>query len=107
MSENSLSTVTEDQLSGPREMVSLQLDRNQLNCIDHRILSPSWETSLEVFTLNGNNLNTLEELPIGRMNKLRVLFVSRFILNTVVNYSDLNLEGWEIIPGTVTVGCAG
>lgn len=71
MSENYLSVLTDDQLRGPEIMHNLQLDRNQLTCLDSGVISNDWASTLEIFTLNSNSFNTLSEF--APMPNLRVL----------------------------------
>lgn len=72
MSENYLSILTDEQLQGPKSMHNLQLDKNQLTCLDTHIFS-NW-SELEILTLNGNSLTTLGDFGVS-MPKLRVLLV--------------------------------
>ncbi|KAK6765982.1 hypothetical protein RB195_025724 [Necator americanus] len=62
LSENFLTAITDDQLQGPKSMHNLQLDRNSLVCLETSVIS-TWN-SLEIFTLNGNNLTTLGEIEM-------------------------------------------
>lgn len=71
MSENYLSVITDDQLRGPKSIHNLQLDRNQLTCLDTSFISNEWSHSLEILTLNSNSFNTLSK--IEHMPNLRVL----------------------------------
>lgn len=52
LSENGLWSLSADQLAGPAELVSLQLDRNHLQCVDPLALS-QWPT-LESLSLASN-----------------------------------------------------
>lgn len=70
LSENFLSILTDEQLQGPKNMHNLQLDNNQLTCLDTHVFS-NW-SRLEILTLNGNNLNTLADFGVPMPN-LRVL----------------------------------
>jgi len=60
LAENYLTSLGEELLEGPKDMVSLQLDHNRLRCMDSRQIA-SW-TKMETLTLNSNNLGTLGDL---------------------------------------------
>lgn len=52
LSENNLWALSTEQLAGPEQLASLQLDHNQLHCLDSLALS-RW-SQLETLSLNGN-----------------------------------------------------
>lgn len=49
-------------------MKNLQLDRNQLSCLDTNILT-TWK-ELEILTLNGNKLNTMNQIDLANLRVL-------------------------------------
>ncbi|TMS36256.1 hypothetical protein L596_003465 [Steinernema carpocapsae] len=69
LSENHLTAITDEQLQGPKSVRSLQLEKNQLTCMDSHTIS-HW-TEMEILSLHGNSLNTLNELDF--MPNLRIL----------------------------------
>uniref|UniRef100_A0A915N6E6 Uncharacterized protein n=1 Tax=Meloidogyne javanica TaxID=6303 RepID=A0A915N6E6_MELJA len=65
LSQNELWTISTEQIIGPTELVTLNLDRNQLHCLDS--LSLNHWPSLEQLTLSSN------ELDLASLPKLRTL----------------------------------
>ncbi|GMR30900.1 hypothetical protein PMAYCL1PPCAC_01095, partial [Pristionchus mayeri] len=72
LSHNQLSSISEEHLKGPRAVRVLQIDFNALKCFESSILN-DWPT-LEVLTLNNNNLTTIEEFDY--VSSLRLLKLS-------------------------------
>uniref|UniRef100_A0A1I8BTQ2 LRRNT domain-containing protein n=1 Tax=Meloidogyne hapla TaxID=6305 RepID=A0A1I8BTQ2_MELHA len=71
LSQNELWTISTEQIIGPTELITLNLDRNQLHCLDSLSLS-QWP-SLEQLTLSSNALTSLSELDLTSLPKLRTL----------------------------------
>nr|CAD2124756.1 unnamed protein product [Meloidogyne enterolobii] len=71
LSQNELWTISTEQIIGPTELVTLNLDRNQLHCLDS--LSLNHWPSLEQLTLSSNALTSLSELDLASLPKLRTL----------------------------------
>ncbi|KAF7634264.1 hypothetical protein Mgra_00006342, partial [Meloidogyne graminicola] len=71
LSQNELWTISTEQIIGPTELLTLNLDRNQLHCLDSLSLN-QWP-SLEQLTISSNALTSLSELDLASLPKLRIL----------------------------------
>uniref|UniRef100_A0A914Z2S6 Uncharacterized protein n=1 Tax=Panagrolaimus superbus TaxID=310955 RepID=A0A914Z2S6_9BILA len=68
LSENELEILTNAQVVGSKAMRNLQLDKNRLTCVETEVIR-EWKT-LEIFTINGNRLTTLD--TIDALPNLRI-----------------------------------
>lgn len=74
LSHNDIAAIPKRMFKGVQRLRSLQLDNNQIVCIDEQAARNLHE--MEILTLNGNNLTTLPRDMFSNMPRLRALRLS-------------------------------
>lgn len=74
LSNNEIAAISKRMFKGVTSLRSLQLDHNQIVCIDELALKSLHE--LEILTLNNNNITTMPRDMFSNMPRLRALRLS-------------------------------